>query len=219
MRSVHSSFVITAVTAVIIAACGDSNAAPPKSEPALTVTAPKPSAPKPFASETPSGRIALSPENTEIGFIGAKVIGSHEGVFEQFSGTVDYESGDPTTAVVSVEIALDSVKTDQAKLDGHLKSPDFFDTAKYPKAIFKSTGVVSGGTDGATHTVRGELDLHGVKKAVEIPARIALLNDKVTVSGELTINRKDFGIVYPGMPDNLIKDDVVIKLSIDADLK
>jgi polyisoprenoid-binding protein YceI len=163
--------------------------------------------------------LKLSPDNAEVEFVGAKAIGSHDGAFQRFSGTVDFRNGDPATAEIKVEIDLASVKTDNEKLDGHLKSPDFFDVEKYPKATFQSKGVTPGGADGATHTVAGNLTLHGVEKAVSFPAKIAVSGDEVSVKSEFKINRKDFGIVYPGMPDNLIKDDVVIRLSVDSALE
>jgi polyisoprenoid-binding protein YceI len=66
------------------------------------------------------------------------------------------------------------------------------------------------------YTVSGNLNLHGVTRSISFPARIALPPGKATVETEFVINRKDFGITYPGMPDNLIRDDVVIFIRIDA---
>ena len=209
---------LIAVTALTIAACGDSRKETNSEAPAAKTVepvAPEPKAPDPKPA---SGQLKLSPENTKVAFVGSKMIGSHEGAFLAFSGTVDYKSGDPLTAAINVGIDLASVKTDSEKLDGHLKSPDFFDVEKFPKATFVSTGVAAGGADGATHTVNGEFTLHGVQKAIAVPAKIEVSEKKVSVSSEFTINRKDYGIVYPGMPDNLIKDDVVIKLSVDGAL-
>jgi len=97
-----------------------------------------------------------------------------------------------------------------------LKSPDFFDVEKFPKAKFVSTAIKAGGDNGATHTVTGNLELHGVTKAITFPAQIKVDPDAVSVVAEFSINRKDFSIVYPGMPDDLIKDDVLLKLSLHA---
>ena len=209
-------FVGAALTAAMwVAACGDKKETSPPPTVAEPAT-PAAKTPDPGPSEGISGQLNLSPANTKVGFVGAKVIGSHDGVFEAFSGTVDFENSDPKTAKVKVEIETASVKTEEAKLNAHLKSPDFFDVEKYPKATFVSTGITGGEHD--TYEVRGDLNLHGVTKSIEFPAKIALAGRKVTVSAEFTINRKDFGIVYPGMPDNLIKDDVVIKLSVDGEV-
>jgi polyisoprenoid-binding protein YceI len=64
--------------------------------------------------------------------------------------------------------------------------------------------------------VTGNLDLHGVKKSITFPATIKVEGDTVEVSAEFAINRKDFGIVYAGMPDDLIKDDVLMKVKLKA---
>jgi polyisoprenoid-binding protein YceI len=87
---------------------------------------------------------------------------------------------------------------------------------KYPKATFTSTSIKPGGENGATHTVTGNLDLHGVTRSITFPAKISPSADAVDVDAEFVIKRKDFGIVYPGMPDDLIKDDVLIKLKLHA---
>ena len=126
---------------------------------------------------------------------------------------------DPVSARIAVLATggtIASVATDQEKLDGHLKSPDFFDVAKFPKATFESTKIVKGGDNGATHTVTGNLTLHGVTKSIVFPAKIAIAGDTVTVDADFGINRKDFGIVYPGKADDLIKDEVLMKLAIKA---
>jgi len=106
--------------------------------------------------------------------------------------------------------------TDQEKLVGHLKSPDFFDVEKFPVTRFQSTKIETGGERGATHTVTGNLELHGVTKSIRFPASISLAADNVSVKSEFGINRKDFGIVYPGKPDDLIKDEVLIRLNLVA---
>ncbi|NUO53317.1 MAG: YceI family protein, partial [Polyangiaceae bacterium] len=102
------------------------------------------------------------------------------------------------------------------KLDGHLKSKDFFEVETFPKATFTSTEIKAGGEGGATHTITGNLNLHGVEKSVGFPAKIKVEKDKVTAEAKFAINRKDFNIVYAGKADDLIKDDVLIKLTITA---
>jgi len=55
-----------------------------------------------------------------------------------------------------------------------------------------------------------------VTKSISFPATIKVRGDTVDVDAEFAINRKDFGIVYPGMPDDLIRDDVLLKLQLRA---
>jgi polyisoprenoid-binding protein YceI len=109
--------------------------------------------------------------------------------------------------------------SDQEKLTGHLKSGDFFDVEKFPKATFTSTEIKPGGAGGATHTITGNLELHGVKKSISFPAKVTVDASAVKADAEFVINRKDFGLVYPGKPDDLIKDEVLIKLHVTAPRK
>ena len=155
-------------------------------------------------------------QDSTLAFVGAKVTGQHEGSFKTFSGSVRLVDHTPELSSVKVDIEMASVQVEPAKLAGHLKSPDFFDVAKYPKATFESTSVKPGGTNGATHTVTGNLTLHGTTRSISFPAKIQVSGDNVRVNAEFAINRKDFGIVYPGMPDDLINDSVLIQLNLGA---
>lgn len=159
---------------------------------------------------------SFSNDGSKIEFVGAKVSAKHEGSFNAFRGTISLVDNDPTKSSVTAEIDIASLQIEPAKLAGHLKSPDFFDAEKFPKAKFTSTAIKAGGDNGATHTITGNLELHGVTKSIAFPAKIGVTPDLVSVDAEFAINRKDFSIVYPGMPDDLIKDDVLIKLSLHA---
>ncbi len=183
--------------------------APAKVEPASdTKTA---AAPSSEPDEATAGSLAINPSNSKIGFVGAKVTGSHVGGFTDFSGKVDV--GDPIeTSTIELTIQTASLFADKEKLTKHLKSPDFFDVAKFPTATFRSTEIKK---DGAGHTMSGDLTLHGVTKRISFPATISATDSEVSANAEFSINRQDFGIAYPGMPDDLIRDLVVIKLSLN----
>lgn len=160
--------------------------------------------------------LAIAADGSKVEFVGSKLTGRHEGHFTKLSGSIELVDGAVEKSKVSMTIDTDSVTTDADKLTGHLKSPDFFDTAKFPKATFESTAIRVGGAAGATHTMAGNLDLHGVKKVISFPATITVAADSVSATAEFVINRKDFGIVYAGKADDLIRDDVVLKLSLKA---
>lgn len=163
--------------------------------------------------------LAITAENSKVEFTGSKVTGKHDGGFKAFSGTIDLVNSKPEESSVTVDIDATSVFSDNDGLTDHLKSPDFFDTAKFPKAGFKSTKLVAGATAPANYTVTGDLDLHGQVKSITFPAKIDVSADGVTVTAEFSINRKDFGIVYAGKADDLIRDDVVIRLNLKTDRK
>lgn len=193
---------------VLVAACNDPASSVNK---AVTTEAQKAASPQTAAT---GQKYAITPQNSKIEFIGSKVTGSHNGSFEKFDGEIHYANNDPAQSHVAITIDATSVKTDDPKLTEHLKTADFFDIAKFPDAKFESTAIKAGGEKGATHTVTGNLTLHGVTKSITFPATIAVTGDSATVDANFAINRKDFGINYPGAQDNLIRDDVVMKLTI-----
>lgn len=160
-------------------------------------------------------QFAVTQENGTVGFVGAKVTDQHEGTFEKFTGTIDLVDGDIEKSKVMVDIDMTSLAIEPEKLQGHLLSDDFFLVEKFPKATFESTSIKKGGDGGASHTVTGNLTLRGETKSITFPATITASGDAVSVKTEFAINRKDFGIVYAGMKDDLIKDNVLIKLTLE----
>jgi polyisoprenoid-binding protein YceI len=174
--------------------------------------------PAAVATAAPSGGTAyrFSAADSKLSFVGAKITRKHDGSFGKFSGNVQVRDGDATKSNLVVEVDMSTISADVDKLTAHLKTPDFFDVGKFPTARFTSTSIRAGGENGATHTITGNLELHGVTKAISFPATIHLAPDQVDADSEFAINRKDFGLVYPGMPDDLIKDEVLIKLQVHA---
>jgi polyisoprenoid-binding protein YceI len=153
---------------------------------------------------------------SKVEWTGSKVTGKHDGSFGTFKGTIDLVDGVPEKSKVDVSIDADSITTDIERLTGHLKSPDFFDTKANPKATFVSKEIKKGGDKGATHTVTGDLTIKGITKTVTFPATINVAGDAANVDAEFVINRRDFSLNYPGKPNDLIRDDVVIRLTIRA---
>jgi polyisoprenoid-binding protein YceI len=172
--------------------------------------------PQPQQAPANGANYTFSQAGSSVDFVGAKVTKKHEGKIGTFSGVVQLIDNDPVKSSVRVDLDLGSLSADDPKLTQHLKSPDFFDVAKFPKASFKSTTITPSGENGATHTVTGNLDLHGVTKQISFPAKIKVNPENVKVEAEFAINRKDFAIIYPGMVNDLIKDDVLILLKLDA---
>ncbi len=169
-------------------------------------------APAPMAEETAAAEVYGLSEDSTIGFVGSKVTGSHEGGFKSFTGTVSVAGGMAEGSSVEVTIDTTSLWADNDKLTGHLQSADFFDVATYPTASFTSTEI-AGGTEGG-YTLTGNLDLHGVTKQISFPATIEVGEHGLSASAEFSINRMDFGIVYAGKADDLIREEVLIKLDL-----
>ena len=168
--------------------------------------------------EAPAARqsLAISGDASKVEFTGAKVTGSHDGGFRDFAGTIDFDPAAPTNSTIEVTIQTSSIFTDSDRLTGHLKSDEFFDVANIPTAVFRSTAIAEGGAGEATHTITGDLTLHGVTKSISFPATVSVSAAEVAATSEFAIDRQDFGITYPGMPDDLIRDEVVIRLDLHA---
>ena len=169
--------------------------------------------------------IAVAKDKSKIEWVGAKVTGDHKGDFKNFTGAI---KTDDAGKVTSIAFAADttSVTSDNEKLTGHLKNADFFDVEKFPVARFDSTEIKEGsdakpgeGQAPFTHTVTGNMDLHGQKKSITFPARIDTSGDVIKASTEFNLNRFDFGIEYKGKPDDLIKKEVLLKIAFEAPKK
>ena len=205
----RSRVALVAIAALLLlSACANPAADKPK---AVVGEATNTSSASPIAGE----KYLITSENSKIEFIGAKVTGHHNGSFKKISGTIDY-AGQIEKSRVSITIDSGSLETDTPDLTKHLKTADFFDVAKYPDAKFESTAIKPGGEKGASHTVTGNLTLHGVTKSVTFPATITVNPGVINVESSFAINRKDFAINYPGKTDDLIRDDVALTLHIKA---
>jgi polyisoprenoid-binding protein YceI len=152
---------------------------------------------------------------SKLGVLGAKVTATHPITFHQWSGHVTLE-GDEVRGV-SFEVDVASLESDSARLDKHLRAEDFLHVEAYPKATFTSASVMAGaGAEGMTHTVSGDLTIRGKTKRVSFPARLTVAADAITAETEFTFDRKDFDVRYAGRADDLVQDNVVMKVSFLA---
>jgi polyisoprenoid-binding protein YceI len=109
---------------------------------------------------------------------------------------------------------MKSLWSDNEKLTEHLMSGDFFNVAKHPESSFELTGLKSVSEGG--FEVSGNLTLNGTSKNITFPASAEVSAGKAKIHAKFDINRKDFGIVYAGKADDLIRDEVVIELKLAA---
>ncbi|HAB15077.1 MAG TPA: YceI family protein [Verrucomicrobiota bacterium] len=203
MKPIRLSFFAPLLVA-LLAGCGD---------PANQVHKSAANDPKAAAPSSPAaGKEYVIRAGSTIGFTGSKVTGSHHGGFKNFAGNFHIADG-KLAGTPELKIAMQSTWADNEKLAGHLKSSDFFDVEKFPITTFTVTSVAP---EGAQHKVTGNLNLHGVTKSISFPATVQLAPDAVTLKAEFAINRRDFNINFPGMPNDLIRDNVVLNLDIKA---
>ena len=166
----------------------------------------------------------IDPAHSEVAFgIKHMAISTVHGRFAIADGVVSLDDKDMAKSSVTATINVASVDTGNSQRDGHLKSPDFFDTAKFPTATFKSKSVSKTG-DG--YDVTGDLMLHGITRPVtlhmEPPSKDQIGMDKKPHRGfaaSATINRKDFGLTWNGSlasGDAVLGDDVKMTFEIEA---
>lgn len=203
------------VMLAVLAGCKD----PTKGKTAATVSdaiepAPAPTAPA-EGEPAASAAFAFSGDNSTIGFEGSKVTGTHVGGFTTFDGTATVTGGDVLTAQINLTIDMNSTQSDDPDLTTKLKSADFFDVEKFPTATFTSTSIAASPA-GGTYDVTGNLTLHGVTKGIAFPAEITIDGDTLTAGAEFSINRNDWGIVYSGAADDLIRPNVLLYFEVNG---
>jgi polyisoprenoid-binding protein YceI len=120
--------------------------------------------------------------------------------FAQGSGSLEFDSADPTKASVRVTIPLASLNTGVPALDEDFRSTDFFDIAKFPTATFTSTKVEKGAAADRLK-VTGDLNLHGVTIPVTLDVTVVKIgtnprSNLPTVGFDATtvLKRSDFGL-------------------------
>ena len=161
------------------------------------------------------GKFTLTGENTKIEFTGSKKAGKHDGGFKKLSGTATVTGTDPTTAKIEVTIETDSLYSDDPKLTGHLKSPDFFDVKTNPTAKFISTKVEKLPDAKDVYKVTGDFTLNGKKREISFPAKITVGNGKLKLGSEFKINRMDYGLGSK-FPASKLDEAVSIRVNVDA---
>jgi polyisoprenoid-binding protein YceI len=145
------------------------------------------------------------------------------GRFRDFNAAVSIDRADPARSTVEFTIQSASIDTAEPNRDEHLRSPDFFEAAKYPTIAFKSQTVTPKSKD--TFDVTGDLTMHGVTKHVTLPVQFngfgkdARGNERAGFAVEYTLDRKDYGITWNRVLDEggvLLGDDV--KVTIDLEM-
>jgi polyisoprenoid-binding protein YceI len=144
------------------------------------------------------------------------------GRFSNVTGKISYDPKNLAAAKVEATIDASTVDTQQAKRDAHLKSPDFFDVAKYPTITFRSTKWAQAN---GKLKITGDLTIHGVTKSVTLdvegPAPEVKGPGGVTIgaSASTKINRKEFGLTWSKLMDTggaVVGDEISITLDIEA---
>jgi len=159
----------------------------------------------------------LDASHTQVHFSWSHNGFSHPvGRFDRFDARFLFDAEDPTRSSLTVTLPIDSIDTGVPALDEHLKSPDFFDAARYPTATFRSTKVERSGDN--TLRVSGELTLRGVTKPVVLDVTVNKLGESrgqpaAGFDATATLKRSEFG-VDRFLPN--IADDIALRITTEA---
>lgn len=166
----------------------------------------------------------LDTEHSTVGFaVKHMMVTDQKGGFDTFTGTIELDDKDITKSSVKVEIDTASVSTRNKKRDDHLRSPEFFDAAKFPKMTFESTKIEKSKDGGLT--VTGNLKIRDISKPVTLTVAPLSAEFKDPWGGThrgttatATINREDFGLTWNKALEKggvVVGKDVKIELQIE----
>ena len=150
------------------------------------------------------------------------VISEVEGSFKMYEGTVEAARPDFTDASIEFTVDINSINTDNEGRDKHLKSDDFFNTEKYPKAHFKSSSFKK--LDDRNYTLEGNLTMRGVTKPVIFAVTYGGTmkdpygNTRSGFKATTVINRFDFGLKWNALTEAggaMVGKDVTLTLNLE----
>ncbi len=151
------------------------------------------------------------------------MVSNVKGQFSKVTGDIVYDAANLSASKVDAVIDTTTVDTREPKRDGHLKSPDFLDVAKYPTMTFKSTKLEKSGDK---LLIKGDLTIHGVTKPVTLTVdgptseiKDPYGNLRFGAAATTHISRKDWGLVWNSALESggvVVGDDVTITLDIEA---
>ena len=165
--------------------------------------------------------------HSRIGFaVRHLMVSLTNGAFSDYAGAIQFDPNDHSAFNAEVTIVAESINTNNADRDKHLKSADFLDAATFPVIIFKGKKLTSKTAD--QYEISGDLTIHGVTKEITIhdtisgPVQSPYGAQVIGLSGQTTINRQDFGVSWNKLMDQggLMVDNMVkISIDIEADKK
>lgn len=164
----------------------------------------------------------IDPTHTEVQFkVKHLVIATVTGFFKKFSGSIESATDDFDGATASFSLDVNSIDTNQADRDAHLKSPDFFAADQYPTVDFKGTIKKVSGSD---YKITGDLTMRGTTKPVELSAEFGGImvdpwgNTKAGFEINGKVNRKDFGLNWSAVTEAggvVVSDEVKLHLNVE----
>jgi polyisoprenoid-binding protein YceI len=175
------------------------------------------------AIATATRTFQIDPAHTEAAFQVRHLLSKVRGTFGEIEGAIDFDAERPEHSSVRLTIQAASVNTNQPDRDAHLRSADFFAVDEHPTLTFVSRAIAAAGDE--TYDVTGDLTIRSVTKTIVLPvrylgsARDPWGNERLAFEGEITLNRKDFGLTWNAALETggfLVGDEVKVMLQVQA---
>ena len=171
-----------------------------------------------------TGDYTIDPAHTTLGFVARHAMVTNvKGTFQDFTGTLHLDGGDPSKSTATIDVVMDSIETGNADRDGHLKSADFFKTDEFPAMTFRTTKAeVLGGDD---YRITGDLTILGTTKQLSIDlefngaATDPFGNQRVGFEGKAEILRSEWGLTWNAALETggvLVSDKIKLNFDISA---
>jgi len=165
-------------------------------------------------------QLAVDTAQSSVHWTGRKVSGEHHGDVKIKSGTLTVEGGKLVGGNFIIDLTTitnhDLDGEYKGKLEGHLKSADFFDVDNHPEASFEITNVGEGAETGHV-VISGNLTIRGVTKNITFDAQVQEATDTaVKATADFNIAREDWGVNYAGQADDLISKEINFKVTLVA---
>ena len=174
--------------------------------------------------DRPASVYTVDAEQSTVQWVGKKVTGQHNGSIAIQAGTLEITDGQLTGGQFSIDMGTidteDLQGEDKAKLEGHLKSDDFFGVEAYPTAQLVITQVTP--EEDNTYTITGDLTIKGKTNPIEFPATVNMQDGQVTAEADITVDRSKFDVRYGSdsffddLGDKVIYDDFELAVSLIA---
>lgn len=210
---------VSLIVLALLASCGEI----PKADNTLATT-------EQTAANESGASFSVDTAVSKVSWTGIKPTGQHTGTIRLTSGNFNVEDGTIKAGSFILNTAEltddDLTEPDKSKLEGHLKSPDFFDVATFPAAKFEITKVEAYDSAkgvsqlaGATHVISGNLTLKDSTKNISFPAKVSITDNSLSAEAKFNIDRTAWGLNYKGAnnpQDWFIKKEVGLTLNISA---
>ncbi|BAX82573.1 YceI family protein [Labilibaculum antarcticum] len=167
--------------------------------------------------------LKVNTENSKVEWLGKKVTGEHSGTIKVNTGSLvlnDDKIVEGSFVVDMKSIVCTDLKDEgyKTKLEGHLKSDDFFGVEKFPESKFVITTATK--MDDGNYKVKGNITIKGITEEVELMVSLHKHDATVHVSGKITIDRTKFNVRYgsgsffDNLGDKTIYDDFELNLDL-----